>query len=83
MHAAGSVEARGITPDEIEQAKAEGVRFTQRDGALVYLVETELGRYFFVVENVESGVVITVSDRRLPAREIERFKVRYEWRRQE
>lgn len=46
----------------------------------MYLVETEPGRYFFVVENVERGLVVTVSDRRMPKHQIERFTLRYGWR---
>lgn len=71
---------RGIGEDEVERCRTEGRRFIQRDGALVYLLQTEPGRYFFVVENPAARRIVTVSDRRVPEHEIERFIVRYGWR---
>lgn len=53
----------------------------QRDGATVHVLETEPGRYFYVVENLERQLVITVSDRRVQHHEIERLTTRYGWER--
>lgn len=56
------------------------MRFVQTDGALVYLLETEPDRYFYVVEDTERQAIVTVSDRRVRRRGIERLSVRYGWR---
>jgi hypothetical protein len=51
----------------------------QRDRAAVYLLETEPGRYFYVVENAERDLIVTVSDRRVPLHEVERLIARFGW----
>lgn len=63
----------------IERALAEGSTFLQRDEAVVHLVETEPGRYFYVVVNVERDLVITVSDHRVRPREVARLIERFGW----
>lgn len=83
LHATRSASARGITNEEIEHVRAAGARYLQDDGAVVCLLETEPGRYLFVVENPREQLVITVSDRRLPRHQIQRFILRYGWRRLE
>lgn len=46
----------------------------------MYLLETEPDRYFYVVEVVKRGVIVTFSDRRVRRHGIERLSVRYGWR---
>lgn len=57
------------------------MRFVQRDGAAVHLLETEPGRYFYVVENTDRDLIVTVSDRRIGRHEVERLIERFEWER--
>lgn len=79
LHAALSAARRGVTEADIDDARSRGATFVQRDGALVHLVETEQGRYFYVVESAVRDLIITVSDRRVPRHEIERLTVKYGW----
>jgi hypothetical protein len=57
------------------------VKFIQRDGAMIHLLETEPGRYFYVVENADKELVVTVSDRRVRRHEIEHLTERFGWER--
>ena len=51
----------------------------QADGAIVHLLQTEPGRYFYVVENVVRDLIVTVSDWRVRWHQLERLITRYGW----
>ncbi len=72
---------RGVSDADILRARSEGVSFVQEDGAVVHLLETEPGRYFYVVEDAERDMIGTVSDRRVRRHEIERLTTRFGWER--
>lgn len=57
------------------------MKFVQRDGATIHLLETAPGRYFYVVENAERDLIVTVSDQRIGRHEIERLTERFGWER--
>lgn len=81
LHAAISAARRGIAEADIARARNEGTRFIQRDGAIIHLLEIEPGRYFYVVENADLDLIVTVSDRRVRHHEIERLTKRFGWER--
>jgi hypothetical protein len=43
-------------------------------------LKTAPERFFYVVENLERQLIVTVSDRRVRRRGIDRLSVRYDWR---
>lgn len=45
------------------------------------MLEIEPGRYFYVVENADLDLIVTVSDRRVRHHEIERLTKRFGWER--
>ena len=81
LHAALSAVRRGIAEADIDRARSEGTRSVQRDGAVIHFLETEPGRYFYVVENADLDLIVTVSDRTLRPHEIERLTERFGWER--
>ena len=73
------MKAREITVQQIIQAQQEGAQFEQADGAIVHLIETDPGRYFYVVYNQVTNTIVTVLDYRLTWEAVEHFRGLYGW----
>jgi hypothetical protein len=76
-HALRQAVARGVTPHLIVVAIRRGIRFTQKDGANVYVYRLHGRGHFYAI--VGGNGLVTVSRKDLTAHEIRRATIRYEW----
>jgi RHS repeat-associated protein len=76
-HGAERLAQSGFTDDLVRLTKSEGQVLRQADGATVYLRETSLGRFDFIIEG-ERGIV--TAHRNMPQEAIGGLAKRYGWR---